>query len=346
MIVAVVHHQVSAGAPADEQDVAVQAESVRRALDRLGHRVYMRQCGLDLETIRRELIFLKPDVIFNLVETLAGTGRLIHLFPAMLDAEGLRYTGSGSLQILATSNKTVAKRLLTAAGIATPEWIGPFPADLSTTGCLMENSKDRPGDADRWIMKSVWEHASVGLDDDSVVTASGGDVRRMLPARAPGLGGACFAERYVDGREFNLSLLSGTDGPQVLPPAEIVFFGFPEGKPRIVDYQAKWDESSAGWSATPRRFDFEEPDRIMLKRLEETARRCWRIFNLKGYARVDFRVDAAGVPWVLEVNANPCLSPDLRPPSKGPRYLLKTPSKESLPMHLKDKPDVPYPPHI
>lgn len=36
----------------------------------------------------------------------------------------------------------------------------------------------------------------------------------------------------------------------------------------------------------------------------------WDLFGLSGYARVDFRVDAAGAPWVLEVNTNPCLAPD------------------------------------
>jgi D-alanine-D-alanine ligase len=40
------------------------------------------------------------------------------------------------------------------------------------------------------------------------------------------------------------------------------------------------------------------------------ALKCWQVFQLRGYARVDFRVDAAGIPWVLEVNANPCISPD------------------------------------
>ena len=44
--------------------------------------------------------------------------------------------------------------------------------------------------------------------------------------------------------------------------------------------------------------------------MQDTAGRCWDIFNLRGYARVDFRVDNTGKPWVLEVNANPCLSPD------------------------------------
>jgi len=47
-----------------------------------------------------------------------------------------------------------------------------------------------------------------------------------------------------------------------------------------------------------------------LENLARIALECWRAFELKGYARVDFRVDQEGRPWVLEVNANPCLSPD------------------------------------
>ena len=44
--------------------------------------------------------------------------------------------------------------------------------------------------------------------------------------------------------------------------------------------------------------------------LVTVSRECWTAFELKGYARVDFRVDADGRPWVLEINTNPCISPD------------------------------------
>ena len=132
----------------------------------------------------------------------------------------------------------------------------------------------------------------------------------MLPERAPLLGGVCFAERFVEGREFNLSLLSGAEGPCVLPAAEILFEDFGPGEPRMVGYQAKWDSSSPAYQKTPRRFRHLEEDVPLLRTLNETALRCWDLFSLHGYARVDFRVDVNGSPWVLEVNANPCLSPD------------------------------------
>jgi D-alanine-D-alanine ligase len=59
-----------------------------------------------------------------------------------------------------------------------------------------------------------------------------------------------------------------------------------------------------------RKFDFSEKDANLISALREIALRCWNLFSLRGYARVDFRVDNNGKPWVLEINSNPCLSPD------------------------------------
>jgi D-alanine-D-alanine ligase len=156
-------------------------------------------------------------------------------------------------------------------------------------------------------VKSLWEHASIGLTGSSVARDRPG-LEQELRRRA---GRELFAEAYVDGREFNLALLEEAGRlPQVLPPAEIQFQSFPEGSPRIVDYAAKWESGSMEFTRTPRRFAFPDRDRDLLETLRELALHCWELFALRGYARVDFRVDAAGQPWVLEVNTNPCLSPD------------------------------------
>jgi D-alanine-D-alanine ligase len=77
-----------------------------------------------------------------------------------------------------------------------------------------------------------------------------------------------------------------------------------------VGYAAKWDEAAAEYRQTPRTFRFPSSDRPLLDELQALARRCWSVFDLRGYARVDFRVDEDGQPWILEINVNPCLSPD------------------------------------
>jgi D-alanine-D-alanine ligase len=305
MRIAVVHNAVSPSDRPDEQDVLVQAEAVCEALEVLGHQAEAVACDLNLERIRRRLGAFSPDMVFNLVESLEGEGRLIHLFPFLLDALGVGYTGAMAESILATSNKINAKQHMAAAGLLTPEWMEPDSArgGRGRTGASVENRT--------WIIKSVWEHASVGLDEAGIVRGREADeIPAILRMRSTGPGGPFFAEAFIEGREFNLSLLAGPGGPQVLPPAEIVFEGYGEDRPRILGYQAKWDDTSFEFHHTPRQFDFTPDDGNLLQALHDRALACWGVFRLRGYARVDFRVDHSGQPWILEVNANPCLSPD------------------------------------
>jgi D-alanine-D-alanine ligase len=301
MRVAVLFNRVGADAAPDERDVLAQRDAVAAALAEQGHEPLPIACDLDLRALAERLAAVRPQTAFNLVESLGGRERLLHLVPALLDALGLAYTGAPTEALFLATNKLLAKERLAAAGLPTPAWWTPAGDD----------GLPAAGDGDAWIVKSVWEHGSVGLTDAALV--AGGD-RGRLAARVAELatepGGACFAEAYVEGRELNLSLLDGPSGPRVLPPAEIVFADYPPGKPRIVGYPAKWEPASFEYRHTPRRFDFPAADAPLLAELGELARRAWRLFGLRGYARVDFRVDAGGRPFILEVNANPCLSPD------------------------------------
>jgi D-alanine-D-alanine ligase len=210
------------------------------------------------------------------------------------------YTGSSTDAIYTTSNKLLTKKLLMGAGIATPEYL------------TMENhGQYEIVSGESYIIKSVWEHASMGIDDESIISIK--EPQKLFYAvmrRKEKLGGECFAERYIEGREFNLSMLTSGNGPVVLPPAEIRFDKYPAGKVNIVDYRAKWIRDSFEYNNTRRSFEFEENDQSLLESLEDIAIRCWHLFGLGGYARVDFRVDKENRPWVLEVNANPCISPD------------------------------------
>lgn len=309
MQIVILHNEVLDGASASDRDVLVQRDAVAAALAPLDHRFTSFACSLNLEQGAAWLRQNRPDLVFNLVESLAGTDRLMPLVTLLLDALNLPYTGCPSAAILLTGDKLAAKRALRAAGLPTPGWHSN----------RARSTPDRPrspgttvGGPRRYIIKAIGEHASVGLEDDAVVAVrTGAELGELIRDRSERMGHPCFAERYIDGREFNLSLLEdGRGRAQVLPPAEILFDGFAAGRPRIVGYRAKWAEESAEYVGTPRRFEFPPSDAALLRRLRGLARRCWRLFGLRGYARVDFRVDASGRPWILEVNANPCLSPD------------------------------------
>lgn len=304
MHVAVVHNAVSEDAGPDERDVLVQADVVLRALESLGRRASVVPCTLDLESIRTELGRLQPDVVFNLVEALGGSDRLQTLFPALLDAVGIPYTGVPTESFLIASHKLLAKERLRRAGLPTADWA------IGTGSRHRWALPDMRPLAPPFIVKSVFEHASFGMDDEAVVSSEGRPAEEVIDERTRRFGREFFAERFIAGREFNLSLLAGPDGPEALPPAEIDFSTFPEGKPRIVGYAAKWAEGSFEFDQTPRRFEFAEADAGLLAELRSLAIRAWRAFGLRGYARVDFRVDNQGQPWILEINGNPCLSPD------------------------------------
>lgn len=299
MNVAILHDAVTENSRPDEVDALIQATLVREVLGELGHQVSTVDVGLDLNEVSTRLLQSRSDLVFNLVESLAGHGRLIHVVPAILEALRIPFTGSGSIACFLTTNKPLAKAWLKESEIPTPAWHCPQARAVSdiTFPCAC-------------IVKPVWEDASVGIEDGAVVHVSRPVELDAALQAASSRYGETFAEQYVEGREFNLSLLADGDNVEVLPVAEIEFVDYPAGKPRIVGYAAKWNEGSFEYRATPRRFDFADTDEDLLGRLRTLAVKCWQFFELKGYARVDFRVDAFDRPWVLEVNVNPCLSTD------------------------------------
>jgi len=315
MRVAILFNAVAPDAAAFERDVLVQVAAVERVLRSQGHDVSQKACTLNLDALRHDLSNDRPDLVFNLVESLGGSDRLITLVPALLETLGIPFTGTGSFGLTISTHKTFAKERLRQAGCPTPDWLVASPGTAPPGSGEVDASGGGEGAASAIpvppvLIKAVFEHGSFGLDDEAVVLNPAADVAGLLKSRAERLGCECFAERYIAGREFNLSLLANDDGSlRVLPPAEIQFVGFAPDKPHIVGAAAKWEEASTEFVGTPRTFEFPASDAPLLARLSALALQCWQLFELRGYARVDFRVDEQGEPWILEVNANPCLSP-------------------------------------
>ncbi len=296
-LVTLLHQAVPANASKDDMDVLVQVEAITASLRRLGYRVQSIPVDLNFNQLEKALAGIKPDMVFNLVESIAGTGKLIYFAPAVLEFLKIPFTGSGSDAMYRTSGKVGAKEIMQQHAIPTPPWYTTGPHSGS------RNRLEAPV-----IIKPVWEEASVGLDDTAVIRENSliADALALRSRRF----GECFVESYISGREFNISVLGTADGPRVLPPAEMVFHNYPDTIPRIVGYAAKWDEQSFEYNNTVRKFRFNANEQPLLNRLHEISLQCWHAFHLSGYVRVDFRIDEGGNPFVLEINANPCISPD------------------------------------
>ena len=288
MKILVLHSDIAADAPPEELDTLIAAEAVAKALLARGHKA--EQAPFRQETLSSLLARSAPDIVFNLVEGVNGQGRLAPIAPEMLAAEGARFTGATASAMALTNDKPFTKEKLRRAGLPTPDWaVTPDWNGL---------------DGGKWIVKATLEDASLGLDDQCVVEAA--QVKARAVQCAARFGGGWFAERYVEGREFNIAILDG----RVLPMAEMRFDHWPQGKPRIVGYDAKWDEDSTGWHGTVRAFGVETEEPRLAEALKTSCERVWDLFGLSGFARVDFRVDSEGTPLILEINTNPCISPD------------------------------------
>lgn len=285
-------HGATDGRP-DEVDTLEAALAITETLRGLGYASDLVHVGLDLTPIEA-LSQRRPLAVFNLVEAIRCDFRLQPFVPAVFEKMRLPYTGCRFDAIVAAMSKTRSKHVLKAAAIATPVWIdgirNPLPPDTVV------------------LVKSDSEHASVGIEASSVVPAM--QAQDMIRHREKAFGGRFFAEVFIEGREFNVAMVEGPDGPEALPVPEILFVDYPDGKPRIVDYDAKWMVDSFAYNNTPRAFGIEKADGKLARKLKRMALDVWRAFGLSGYARVDFRVDAMGKPWVIDVNTNPCITPD------------------------------------
>lgn len=288
----IIYNEVSVNPTPDEEDVLDEVRFVEENLVRLGYKADKK--GIT-KNFRDELLSVSESgysFVFNLVEAVDGCAEYIHFVPSVLEHYGIRYTGCPSVASFATGNKTFAKEIMHLAGIPVP---GTYTLD--NAGALKEGS--------RYILKPVMEDGSVGITEESVFIYNG-----KTPEICKGKScGKWAIEEYIEGREFNISMISGEAGPGVLHPAEIVFKDYPDGMPKIVSYKAKWEEDTFQYKNTVRDID-PELSRGILETVKSTALKCWNIFHLRGYARIDLRMDKDNNIYIMEINANPCISPD------------------------------------
>ena len=289
----IIYNEPGEGALADELDVLDQVNHIEKHLIDLGISVYRKGITERFMAEITDLAAEKPDFVFNLVESINNKGELIYFVPALLNLNSIPYSGNSLESIFLTSNKTICSKLMKDAGIINPGSYLPSQFKLL-----------KPGR--KYIVKPIWEDGSLGITDQSVFECKPGFEERLK-----GLDDShWFIEDFIDGREFNISVLAGNDGPEVLPPAEIVFVNYDADRPRIIDFKAKWEMDSFEYINTVREFPGNKLNGRLLSNLKDAALACWHLFGLKGYARVDVRTDGNDNVFVIEINGNPCISPD------------------------------------
>jgi D-alanine-D-alanine ligase len=286
---------------ASEAGVLESVEAVTTSLAAHVHRCFALGLGPSIDEAIASILDLEHyDVVINLFEGFSGVGRGEAVIAGLVELRGFAMTGSPAECLDLVRHKPRTKWLLSGAGISTPEFLLIPPkcgVDRAKTDSLLGEGP--------LIVKPAHEDASLGISLASVV-----DNQNELETQLNEVHeryGAALVERFISGREFNVSVLALPE-PQALPLAEIEFGeAFPPDR-RLVTYDAKWAVDSDQCTQSVVRCPA-EVDPVLATEIRRVALAAFRATGCRDYARVDMRVSDAGEVYVLEVNGNPDISP-------------------------------------
>jgi D-alanine-D-alanine ligase len=275
----------------EEFDSPATVEAIASVLRNLGHDVVKLGDGREmLETILRE----PPDFVFNFAEG-QGVGRSREArVPAVLEMLGIPYTGSDPLTLAVTLDKDCAKRLVQSVGVAVPRWQTINPADdlapYRKLGKLPYTV----------IVKPAWEGSSKGIRGKCVVD-DGADLADAVAAIRRDHPQPILVEEYIQGEELTVGVL-GNGKPIILGILRVLPVQATERFVYSLEVKRDWQQ----------RVRYESPPQLPsahLAAVEESAKTAFRILGCRDVSRIDFRL-RDGVPYFLEVNPLPGLSPE------------------------------------
>jgi D-alanine-D-alanine ligase len=272
-----------------------QMQNMARALRNIGHEARVIPVTQDFTAFQTRLLAMRPDVVFNQYDDVVHGALYEMRIAALVRILGFPLTGCPALGLALTRYKYMCASLLQGVGIPIP----PNTVLLEKIGDVDRHSWSFPV-----IVQPGQEHAGIGLERNSILHTKKDlrlKVRHILSTyRQPAL-----VQGFLTGREFNVGLVGGKR-MRVLPLAEVDYSQLPAAIPPIMSYAAKWEENTEEYQKTsvicPAKVAPE-----LAETISSTAIRAFRAVGGWGYGRVDIRLDAEGVPRVLEVNCNPLL---------------------------------------
>ena len=280
-----------------QESVLSRLQAVEDALRRLGYATKTLEVTGNLLELVQEIRSGRDDLVFNLCEEFLGCSQLEMNVAAVLELLQVPFTGSSPLTLGLTQDKGKTKTILAACGIPTPAFRVWQPREPSRIAGLRFPL----------FVKPLLEDASLGIDNEAFVrdeTALLRQIQKIYQVHKQPV----LIEEYIEGRELNVSIL-GPDPLDVLPISEIDFSTLPPGLPKICSYAAKWEEESREYVSTlpvcPAPLSPQVESQV-----KEISLQAYRIMECRDYGRVDIRLSAEDIPYVLEVNANPDISTD------------------------------------
>lgn len=281
---------IKEGEPADlnaEFDVEEIIDLVKSAIESAGHRIVL--IG-NVKNLLNMLPDLKVDIIFNICEGIGSRNREAQV-PVILETFGIPYIGSDGLTMSLTLDKIMTKKLLTAEGIPTPRYIG-----ISKIDDLINLDHMRFP----MIVKLRHEGTSKGLSDKSVVHN-----KKELEKQSEYLfdkynNSPIIIEQLIPGSEFTVPII-GNSPMEAFPPVQISIKDKVDLGEMIYTFER----------VTSPELKYICPAKIgkrLQKKLTDLALRTYKAVDCLDFARVDFRVDQDGNPYVLEINSLPSLS--------------------------------------
>jgi D-alanine-D-alanine ligase len=280
-----------------ELGVMDEVRAVSQALVELNYSSVLVPLSPPLDSVDKTLAALEADIIFNLFEGFDGSPETEGQVAAMLEARNKPFTGCPAPALTLGLDKYRTKQLLESAGIQTPKY-----QILAAEG-ITNFHLSFP-----CIVKPLAEDASHGISEDSVVNEPAALARQLRKICAL-FGGRALVEEFIDGREFNTTVMgTPASGGLTIPAISEIVYTLPPDKPRVLTFDAKWEEDSLYFVNTktvcPAPITQEEE-----KEISRIAKDAFRLTGCRGYARADFRQDKNGQFVVLEVNPNPDITP-------------------------------------
>lgn len=230
------------------------------------------------------------DVVFPVLHGPYGEDGTLQ---GLLELAGVPYVGSGVLASAAAMDKTVARVLLSAAGIAVTPAVAVRAARWAADPRAVTEQVRALGLP--VFVKPARGGSSIGISkvtDLADLPRAVEDALRCDPK--------VLVEAAVVGREVECGILEDEHGrPQASLPAEIRVVGDYE----FYDFEAKYLDA-----ATELDVPADLPDHVTAE-LQALARLAYDALDCEGLARVDFFVGADGTLTVNEVNTMPGFTP-------------------------------------